>query len=78
MSLPGSTRLFRTSRFYVLAKTLEALLEIPFKKDIYQLEEDPNLQQIDEEFERVPGDLILYGLNSFSVVCPGIFFFSVS
>ena len=40
MSLPGSTRLFRTSRFYVLAKTLEALLEIPFKKDIYQLEED--------------------------------------
>ena len=76
MFLPGSTRLFCTSRFYVLAKTLEALLEIPFKKDIYQLEEDPNLQHFDVELERVPGDLILYGLNSFSIVCPG-FFFSV-
>ena len=74
MFLPRSTRLFCTSRFYVLAKTLAALLEIPFKKDIYQLEEDPNLQHFDGEFERVPGDLILYGLNSFSIVCPGIFF----
>ena len=74
MFLPGSTRLFCTSRFYVLAKTLAALLEIPFKKDIYQLEEDPNLQHFDGEFERVPGDLILYGPNSFSIVCPGIFF----
>ena len=74
MFLLGSTRLFCTSRFYVLAKTLAALLEIPFKKDIYQLEEDPNLQHFDGEFERVPGDLILYGLNSFSFVCPGIFF----
>ena len=77
MFLPGSTRLFCTSRFYVLAKTLAALLEIPFKKDIYQLEEDPNLQHFDGEFERVPGDLILYGLNSFSIVCLSGNFFSV-
>ena len=33
MFLPGSTRLFCTSRFYVLAKTREALLEIPLKKE---------------------------------------------
>ena len=75
MFLPGSTRLFCTSHFYVLAKTREALLEIPLKNDIYQLEEDPNLQHFDEEFEKVPGDLDLYGLNSLSIVCPEIFFF---
>ena len=77
--LPGSTRLFCTSRFYVLAKTREALLEIPLKKKekkkkkrhLSVKEEDRNFHRFDEEFERVPGDLNLYGLNSFSIVYPG-------